>query len=125
MFFSNSYYLYSLKNCFRALEYAKKMKIYNFENLNIEDYQKMILYKNGCFTWIVENKLLIFSFLTIRNSIKRQNICEKLIKTLKQKRIEVIIRLNKPNYEKEIFKKIILNFMIYIFQKMEYHQKKF
>ena len=104
----NRIYDMSLFYFFRAVEYSVKLKFFNPFQFDANNYEFYGNIKNGHINWIINKKILIFCSPN-NHSEKFEKIynikAENFIPFFKNNKIELIIRLNKETYNKNIFLK--------------------
>lgn len=105
--FESTYDL-SVLDCLRGLAKAHKFKYFNFDNFNINEYEYLEQVENGDANWIIENKILAFAGPHSCCEITPDGQCKlstsEYIPYFKQKKIDMVIRLNKKCYDENDFK---------------------
>ena len=98
-------YKCTVLDCLRGLEYAIKLGWYNYSTFNVQEYQHYEKVENGDLNWIVPGKFIAFS--------GPQNVTDKYgsftpddyVPIFKKFGVSLVVRLNKPQYEKNKFVK--------------------
>jgi cell division cycle 14 len=98
-------YKCTILDCLRGLEYGMKLGWYNYSTFNVQEYQHYEKVENGDLNWIVPGKFIAFS--------GPQNVTDKYgsftpddyVPIFKKFGVSLVVRLNKPQYEKNKFVK--------------------
>ena len=98
----------TILDCLRGLQYAIELGWYNPKTFKVKEYEEYEKVDNGDMNWIIPNKFLAFP------SPSSQEYDEEGYRTFtpqdyspifKKMGITLVVRLNKPAYDKKIFEK--------------------
>lgn len=98
----------SLFDCFRAVEYSFKMRLFKPLNFNNNNYNFLNKIENGYINWIIPKKLLLLSSPCEIDYLKKDFIntkSNKLISILKKEGVSLIIRTSKNVYNFKQYEK--------------------
>lgn len=101
-------YKCTILDCLRGLEYGIKLGWFNKQKFNLRDYEFYERVENGDLNWTVPNKFISFSSPSAtRKSPEgyRTFTPEDYIPIFKKMGVTLVIRLNRPQYDKEKFVK--------------------
>jgi len=101
-------YKCTILDCLRGLEYAIRLGWFDLKKFNLRDYEFYERVENGDLNWILPGKFVAFS--SPSNSRKspegyRTFTPEDYIPIFKKMGVTLVIRLNRPQYDKEKFVK--------------------
>merc|ERR1712151_145359 len=102
-------------DCLYGLAKAKKYNFFSFINFNVNEYEYYEQVENGDLNWIVQDKILAFAGPhNTRNIAKNGGYCtltpNEYIPYFKKKNIDLVVRLNKKNYDEQKFMTVGINF---------------
>eukprot|EP00917_Polyrhabdina_sp_WS-2016_P031255 GHVP01066657.1.p1 GENE.GHVP01066657.1~~GHVP01066657.1.p1 ORF type:complete len:441 (+),score=62.28 GHVP01066657.1:55-1377(+) len=95
-------YELTLLDCFEALEFAKKLRWWDYETFDELSYRQLSECSNGDLNWIIPEKFVAFSGPVekdLQESGYQSFTPEEYLPVLKSLEIETVIRLNKKQYD--------------------------
>jgi len=106
--YTNSPYRCSILDVLRGLEYAIKLKWFDYKTFNLRDYEFYEKIDNGDLNWIIPGKFVAFS--SPANQARdpdgyRRFTPEDYVPIFKKLGVTMVVRLNNKQYDEEKFKK--------------------
>lgn len=101
-------YKCSILDCIRGLEYAIKLKWFDFKTFNLREYEYYEKVDNGDLNWIIPGKFVAFSGPSAQQRDAdgyRRFTPEDYVPIFKKLGVGLVIRLNNKQYERERFTK--------------------
>ena len=98
----------TILDCLRGLKYALQLGWYNPKKFNVKEYEEYEKVDNGDLNWIIPGKFLAFSSPSDKEFDEegfRTFTPKDYVPIFKKMGIGLVIRLNKPAYDKTIFEK--------------------
>lgn len=98
----------TILDCLRGLKYSIDLGWYNPKDFNFKEYEYYEKTENGDMNWIIPHKFLAFSSPNdseYDNEGFRVFTPNDYVPIFKQLGITLVVRLNKPTYDKTIFEK--------------------
>jgi cell division cycle 14 len=102
----------TILDCLRGLQYAIELGWYNPKTFKVKEYEEYEKVDNGDMNWIIPGKFLAFSSPSSKEydeegyrTYTPQDYCP----IFKEMGINLVVRLNKPAYDKKIFEKNGIN----------------
>ena len=102
----------TILDCLRGLQYAIELGWYNPKTFKVKEYEEYEKVDNGDMNWIIPGKFLAFSSPSQKEydeegyrTYTPQDYCP----IFKEMGINLVVRLNKPSYDKKIFEKNGIN----------------
>ena len=92
-------------HCFQGLEYGIALGWYDYNNFDVQEYQHFEKVENGDLNWIVPNKFVAFSGPLNVTDRYGSFTPEDYVPIWKRLGVTLVVRLNKPQYEKSKFTK--------------------
>lgn len=106
--FGTCTYKCTILDCIRGLEYAIKLKWFDYKKFNLRDYEYYEKVENGDLNWIIPGKFVAFSGPSSTQTDAegwRTFTPEDYIPIFKKFGVTMVVRLNKKQYDKERFTK--------------------
>lgn len=107
----NCDYQCTLLHCLQGLEFAIKMKWYDFKTFNVKEYERLEKVENGDLNWIIPNKFVAFmgpvdkTYPTDKKYPEQKfgHHPRKHVDIFKQMGVDRVIRLNEARYNSAEF----------------------
>ena len=99
-------YKCTILDCLRGLEYGIKLGWYDYKNFNLKEYEHYEKVENGDLNWILPGKFIAFSgpSSTTRDADGWRTFTpEDYAPIFKKFGVNVVVRLNKAQYDRERF----------------------
>ena len=96
----------TILDCLRGLKYAMELGWYNPDKFNVKEYEEYEKVDNGDMNWIIPEKFLAFSSPSSKEQDEdgyRTFTPNDYSPIFKKMGIGLVLRLNKPQYDKKIF----------------------
>lgn len=106
--FGTCTYKCTILDCLRGLDYAIKLKWFDVKSFNLRDYEYFEKVENGDLNWIIPGKFVAFSGPSSQSKDAegwRTFTPEDYVPIFKKFGVNLVIRLNKKQYERERFTK--------------------
>lgn len=106
--FGECTYPCTILDCLRGLKYAIDLKWYDPLTFQVKEYEEYEKVDNGDMNWIIPGKFLAFSSPSANQYDSegyRTFTPEDYVPIFKKWKVNLVVRLNKPTYEKEKFVK--------------------
>ena len=95
----------TLEHCFNGLDLALKLGWYDFKTFNLRDYQFYEKVQNGDLNWTIPRKFISFQGPHNEAGIDDRWTPEDYADLFRDLKVELVIRLNEPVYDRERFVK--------------------
>ena len=92
-------------DCLRGLELAMRLGWYNYGTFDVQEYQHFEKVENGDLNWIVPGKFIAFSGPLNVTDKYGSFTPEDYVPIFKKFGVSLVVRLNKPQYDKTKFTK--------------------
>ena len=100
-------YTISVLDCLKGLHKAQRCNFLNLQNFDCESYEHYEKIENGDLNWIIPNKFVAFSGPHDKARAMQGGLytlsADDYSKLFKRLGISAVIRLNTPNYDKNVF----------------------
>jgi cell division cycle 14 len=99
-------------DCLKGLEKAMQLGWFDFENFDLDEYERLTRVESGGLNWIIPRKLLAFSAPAADGKPKDKALPpEQLGQIFKNLGVTTVIRLNKEHYDHTRFTSMGLQFI--------------
>ena len=92
-------------HCFQGLQYAITLGWYNYATFDVQEYQHFEKVENGDLNWILPGKFMAFSGPLNVTDRYGSFTPEDYVPIFKKMNVGLVVRLNKPQYDKTKFTK--------------------
>lgn len=92
-------------HCFQGLQYAITLGWYNYATFDVQEYQHFEKVENGDLNWILPGKFIAFSGPLNVTDRYGSFTPEDYVPIFKKMNVGLVVRLNKPQYDKTKFTK--------------------
>ena len=92
-------------HCFQGLQYAMALGWYDYSSFDVQEYQHFEKVENGDLNWIVPGKFVAFSGPLNVTDRYGSFTPDDYVPIFKRLGVTLVVRLNKPQYEKTKFTK--------------------
>eukprot|EP00357_Protocruzia_adherens_P026651 CAMPEP_0115017890 /NCGR_PEP_ID=MMETSP0216-20121206/28427_1 /TAXON_ID=223996 /ORGANISM="Protocruzia adherens, Strain Boccale" /LENGTH=630 /DNA_ID=CAMNT_0002388875 /DNA_START=99 /DNA_END=1991 /DNA_ORIENTATION=+ len=101
-------YKLTIEDCLKGLEFAIKLGWFSLDKFDLNSFERLEKVENGDVHWIIPGKFLAFSTpsdRTSRLSGIRSHTPDQYALTFKKLNVKAVVRLNKPLYNANSFRK--------------------
>lgn len=98
-------YKCTVQDCLRGLELGMKLGWYNYKTFDVQEYQHYEKVENGDLNWIVPGKFVAFSGPLNVTDKYGSFTPDDYVPIFKKLGVNMVVRLNKPQYDKQKFVK--------------------
>jgi len=100
-------------DCLRGLVKARMYGFFDFKTFDVQEYEHFEQVENGDLNWIIKDRILAFAGPHYRRNVSREGYCtltpDDYIPYFKEKKVSMVIRLNKKCYEETDFTEVGVN----------------
>mmetsp|Transcript_40190 Transcript_40190/g.97082 ORF Transcript_40190/g.97082 Transcript_40190/m.97082 type:complete len:541 (+) Transcript_40190:676-2298(+) len=100
-------YKLNLYDCLLAIVKAQEYKFFDWDTFDVEEYEYFEQVENGDLNWIMKGKILAFAGPSYKKTVSPEGYCTlapaDYIPYFKKKKVGLVVRLNKKNYEEQDF----------------------
>jgi len=104
----------NILDCLKGLAKARQYKFFDFDNFNVNEYEYFEQVENGDLNWIIQDKILAFAGPHNTRNMSKEGYCtltpDEYIPYFTKKNLDLVVRLNKKNYNEEKFINAGINF---------------
>ncbi len=98
-------YKCTVQHCLQGLQFAITLGWYNYDKFDVQEYQHFEKVENGDLNWILPGKFVAFSGPLNATDKYGSFTPEDYVPIFKKLGVQLVVRLNKPQYERQKFVK--------------------